>query len=79
MLWTLANGILPPTGTFLDSAIDVIPKPSLTDADLRKRLMTAVRDAHAYGLTSVHDAALLPESLAFFKRYCLSCQSPSNR
>ncbi|KAL1761483.1 amidohydrolase family-domain-containing protein [Schizophyllum commune] len=57
-----------PTGTFLDSAIDVIPKPSLTDADLRKRLMTAVRDAHAYGLTSVHDAALLPESLAFFKR-----------
>ena len=60
-------------GTFLDSAIDVIPKPSLTDADLRKRLMTAVRDAHAYGLTSVHDAALLPESLAFFKRYVLSC------
>ncbi|KAL1735824.1 amidohydrolase family-domain-containing protein [Schizophyllum commune] len=57
-----------PAGTFLDSAIDVIPKPSLTDADLRKRLMTAVRDAHAYGLTSVHDAALLPESLAFFKR-----------
>ena len=26
-----------------------------------------------------HDAALLPESLAFFKRYCLSCQSPSPR
>lgn len=57
-----------PTGAFLDSAQDVIAKPSLTDADLRKRLMTAVRDAHAFGLTSVHDAALLPESLAFFKR-----------
>ena len=42
--------------------------PALTEADLIRRFGVAVRDAHAFGLTAIHDAGLDPASLAFFKR-----------
>lgn len=57
-----------PSGLFLDNAQDLIHKPEATDADLHSLFSITVRDALAYGLTSIHDAALAPESLAFFKR-----------
>ncbi|KAF4620660.1 hypothetical protein D9613_000577 [Agrocybe pediades] len=57
-----------PTGLFLDNAQDLLKQPELTEAELLRRFNVAVRDAHRYGLTSVHDAGLDPMSLAFFKR-----------
>ncbi|KAK0226064.1 amidohydrolase family-domain-containing protein [Armillaria fumosa] len=57
-----------PNGLFIDNAQDLIHKPETTDADLNRLFSITVRDALASGLTSIHDAALAPESLAFFKR-----------
>ncbi|KAK0454841.1 amidohydrolase family-domain-containing protein [Armillaria borealis] len=57
-----------PNGLFIDNAQDLIHKPEATDADLNGLFSITVRDALASGLTSIHDAALAPESLAFFKR-----------
>ncbi|KAK0485942.1 amidohydrolase family-domain-containing protein [Armillaria novae-zelandiae] len=57
-----------PNGLFIDNAQDLIHKPEATDADLNRLFSITVRDALASGLTSIHDAALAPESLAFFKR-----------
>lgn len=55
-------------GMLLDNAQELVKQPKLTELDLEKRFKVAVRDAHAYGLTSIHDAGLDPMSLAFFKR-----------
>ncbi|PPQ89547.1 hypothetical protein CVT25_012219 [Psilocybe cyanescens] len=57
-----------PTGVLLDNAQDLLKQPELTESDLLRRFKVAVRDAHRYGLTSIHDAGLDPKSLAFFKR-----------
>ncbi|KAG6920121.1 hypothetical protein DXG01_010189 [Tephrocybe rancida] len=57
-----------PTGVFLDNAQDLLKQPELTEADLLHRFHVAVKDAHAQGLTSIHDAGFNPASLAFFKR-----------
>ncbi|PPQ99746.1 hypothetical protein CVT24_009729 [Panaeolus cyanescens] len=56
-----------PTGVLLDNAQELLKQPELTDADLLRRFQVTVRDAHAYGLTAIHDAGLDPQSLAFFK------------
>ncbi|KAG5221307.1 amidohydrolase family-domain-containing protein [Salix suchowensis] len=58
-----------PTGVFLDNAQELVKQPPVTEADLLKRFATAVKDAHRFGLTSIHDAGLDPTSLKFFKRY----------
>ncbi|KAF5385987.1 hypothetical protein D9615_002411 [Tricholomella constricta] len=57
-----------PTGVLLDNAQELLKQPELTEGDLQRRFRVAVRDAHAFGLTSIHDAGLDPASLAFFKR-----------
>ncbi|OCH90259.1 hypothetical protein OBBRIDRAFT_793498 [Obba rivulosa] len=57
-----------PTGVFLDNAQDMVIRPDPTYSMLQKRFATAVKDAHAVGLTAVHDAGFKPMSLAFFKR-----------
>ncbi|KAF9529284.1 amidohydrolase family-domain-containing protein [Crepidotus variabilis] len=57
-----------PTGTLLDNAQELLKQPELTESDLMRRFKVAVRDAHRFGLTSIHDAGLNPISLAFFKR-----------
>ena len=55
-----------PTGVFLDNAQDLIPRPTPTRKQLKRRFAAAVKDAHAVGLTSVHDAGFNPVSLEFF-------------
>lgn len=60
---------LPAVGVFLDNAQELVKQPPVTEADLLKRFRTAVKDAHRFGLTSIHDAGLDPISLKFFKRY----------
>ncbi|EMD37766.1 hypothetical protein CERSUDRAFT_114429 [Gelatoporia subvermispora B] len=57
-----------PTGVFLDNAQDLVVRPAPTYNTLEKRFATAVKDAHAVGLTAVHDAGFKPISLEFFKR-----------
>ncbi|KDR75392.1 hypothetical protein GALMADRAFT_123246 [Galerina marginata CBS 339.88] len=57
-----------PTGVLLDNAQELLKQPELTDNDLLRHFKVTVRDAHRYGLTSIHDAGLDPMSLAFFKR-----------
>ncbi|KAJ6501026.1 amidohydrolase family-domain-containing protein [Mycena vitilis] len=57
-----------PTGVFLDNAQALLKLPDLTEEDLVQQFTTAVTDALAYGLTSVHDAGLDPASLDLFLR-----------
>lgn len=60
-----------PTGVFLDNAIKVYVLPVLppvTDAQRAEELEVCQRDALALGLTGIHDAGLLPEEIAFFRR-----------
>ncbi|KAI0768647.1 amidohydrolase family-domain-containing protein [Trametes elegans] len=65
-----------PTGVFLDNAQDLVVRPEPTYKQLQKRFAATVRDAHAYGLTSVHDAGFNPISLDFFRRYASSLSPP---
>ncbi|TFK83915.1 hypothetical protein K466DRAFT_497548 [Polyporus arcularius HHB13444] len=58
-----------PTGVFLDNAQDLVIRPEPTYKTLQKRFAATVKDAHAHGLTSVHDAGFNPISLEFFRRY----------
>jgi hypothetical protein len=55
-------------GVLLDNAQELLKQPGLTESDLLRRFKVTIRDAHRYGLTSIHDAGLDPASLAFFKR-----------
>ncbi|KAK7692795.1 hypothetical protein QCA50_004428 [Cerrena zonata] len=57
-----------PIGIFLDSAQDLIKVPEPSHDVLEKRFALAVRDAHASGLTSIHDAGFNPRSLAFYRK-----------
>jgi predicted amidohydrolase YtcJ len=58
-----------PSGVFLDKAQDLVPKEPATETQLLARWAAMVRDAHSFGLTSVHDAGFSPVSLKFFQRY----------
>ncbi|KAI0930719.1 hypothetical protein AcW1_003666 [Taiwanofungus camphoratus] len=57
-----------PTGVFLDNAQDLVKRPPPTHKTLEKRFNATVRDAHAHGLTTIHDAGFNPISLEFFKK-----------
>lgn len=61
-----------PSGVFLDKAQDLVPKEPATEELLLSRWAAMVKDAHAVGLTSVHDAGFSPVSLQFFQRYEIS-------
>ena len=63
-----ANGWNTHLGVLLDNAQELLKQPEITESDLLRRFKVAVRDAHALGLTSIHDAGLDPVSLTFFKR-----------
>jgi predicted amidohydrolase YtcJ len=62
------NGTGHPSGVLLDNAQELLKQPKLTESELLRRFKVTLRDAHRYGLTSIHDAGLDPASLAFFKR-----------
>jgi len=55
-------------GVFLDNARDLIPIPLPTEEALLKRWEPVVKDAHAVGLTAVHDALLQPNTIDFFHK-----------
>ncbi|KAG5636156.1 hypothetical protein H0H81_008987 [Sphagnurus paluster] len=55
-----------PTGVFLDTAMDLIKRPTLTHSDRKARFKTTVAHALRSGLTTLHDAGFKPESFDFF-------------
>ncbi|PPQ95932.1 hypothetical protein CVT26_016153 [Gymnopilus dilepis] len=65
-----------PTGIFMDSAQELIKRTPLSENDLKRHFRTTVQEALSSGLTSLHDAGLTPESLAFFQRQAAAEQLP---
>ena len=63
-VFTLAR---PQIGILLDNAMDLITKPAMTQQQMELYFNTTVNDALRYGLTSIHDAASIPEAITFFK------------
>ena len=59
------------TGIFVDNAMSIVPVPAPTKAQLRDHFDRTVRDAHAVGLTSIHDAATEPPEIEFYQEYVL--------
>lgn len=55
-------------GVFLDNARGLIPIPLPTEEALLKRWNPVVKDAHAVGLTAIHDALLSPDMIDFFHK-----------
>lgn len=51
--------------------MSIVPVPSPTKAQLRDYFERTVRDAHAVGLTSIHDAATEPHEIEFYQEYVL--------
>ena len=52
----------------MDTAQDLIVQPPLSDQELSRRFNSAVKDAFAHGLTSLHDAGYKPDSMGVFSR-----------
>ncbi|KAF7321560.1 Amidohydrolase 3 [Mycena kentingensis (nom. inval.)] len=57
-----------PTGIFIDNAMGLVPVPPPSPEQTLEFFNAAVGEALKYGLTSVHDAATEPASVAFFKQ-----------
>lgn len=72
-LWTLYwLSIKPVTlfiGIFVDNAIAIVASPPWTASQIEGYLERAVEDVLQVGLTSVHDAASLPEYIDAFAKY----------
>jgi predicted amidohydrolase YtcJ len=56
-------------GIFVDSAMDLVPIPESTEAQMTRYFETVVHDALSVGLTSIHDAFSTPDMITFFKKY----------
>lgn len=56
------------SGVFVDNAMALVPSPPWTVSQLESYLETAVQDVLGVGLTSVHDAASLPEYIDTFAK-----------
>ncbi|KAK7438857.1 hypothetical protein VKT23_017783 [Stygiomarasmius scandens] len=56
-----------PTGIFLDTAQDFI-RSIAPDDELEQRFSFTVEDALKNGITAMHDAGFLPDTLEFYKR-----------
>lgn len=65
------------SGIFVDAAMDIVPVPALTKTQLRDYFDRTVRDAHAVGLTSVHDAATESHEIQFYQEYVLGLFTPT--
>ncbi|KAF9492457.1 amidohydrolase 3 [Pleurotus eryngii] len=57
-----------PTGIFVDNAMTLVPIPPWSEKDMDNYFKTAMADALAHGLTSIHDADSQPEAIAYFKK-----------
>lgn len=57
-----------PAGVFLDNGQSLLPVIKPTQEDFERFFLATAKDAHANGLTSLHDARLDFHMLAYFKR-----------
>ncbi|KAF9219325.1 hypothetical protein BS17DRAFT_789499 [Gyrodon lividus] len=65
-----------PTGIFVDNAMALIPVPAPTQTQLLEHFNRAVKDAHAVGLTYIHDAASEPHIIEFYQKYAATRKLP---
>lgn len=54
-------------GTFVDNAMELVPIPDLTSAQVAAYFHTAMRDALEVGLTSIHEASGEDRHISFYK------------
>ena len=52
--------------------MDLIDKPTQTEAETLQWFETTMRDAVRVGLTNIQDAYTLPSDIAFYKRHVLA-------
>lgn len=59
-----------PSGVFIDAAMGLVSSkiPAATNADVRRRLLAAMKEANRWGLTSVHDAGTDARTLAVYEQ-----------
>jgi hypothetical protein len=53
--------------------MDLIPRSPLSKQQMHEFFLGTMNDALRYGLTSVHDAATLPDAVAFYKECVKAC------
>jgi predicted amidohydrolase YtcJ len=55
------------TGIFVDNAMDLVPIPEKTPAQVSEYIKTTIRDALEVGLTNIHDADGVDKYIDFYK------------
>jgi predicted amidohydrolase YtcJ len=55
-------------GIFIDNAMQLVPIPPYSEAQMQEYFAVTMKHALEYGLTSIHDAESSPTSIAFYKR-----------
>ena len=53
----------------MDNAQDLIKQPGPTNDDRFRQFKLTMTHAMSYGLTSIHDAGLNPQSMEFFEKF----------
>ena len=56
-------------GVLLDNAQQLIEQPGPTHDDRFRQFRLTMTHAMSYGLTSIHDAGLNPQSMEFFEKF----------
>jgi hypothetical protein len=64
------------TGVLVDNAMDLVPVPSPSPADVERWLRAATREAVSLGLTGVHEMGLGPEAHALFEQLASAGELP---
>jgi predicted amidohydrolase YtcJ len=64
------------TGVLIDNAMDLVPVPEPTAADVERWLRAATHEAASLGLTGVHEMGLGPEADAVFSRLAAAGELP---
>jgi predicted amidohydrolase YtcJ len=59
--------LMDPSGTFVDNAMELVPIPDRTPAQVAEYFETAMHDALEVGLTNIHDAGGEDRYIDFFK------------
>lgn len=58
-----------PTGIFVDNAMDLLPIPEWSEAQISDFYDLTIKEALSYGLTSIHDADTKLPHIKFFQKY----------
>src|SRR5690606_968618 len=64
------------TGVLVDAAMDLIPVPEPSPAEVERWLRAATREAASLGLTGVHEMGVDAESHAVFERLAAAGELP---